>query len=43
MKILVIGGNAAGLAAASRARRVDPRLDLRLTHDVGLEDEAEAL
>ena len=27
-KILVIGGNDAGLAAASRARRLDPRLDI---------------
>ena len=27
-KIVVIGGNAAGLGAASRARRVDPRLDV---------------
>src|SRR3989442_15809660 len=27
-KILVIGGNGAGLAAASRAKRVDPRLDV---------------
>ncbi|HLH32733.1 MAG TPA: FAD-dependent oxidoreductase [Terriglobia bacterium] len=28
MKILVIGGNAAGLSAASRAKRIDPRLDV---------------
>jgi len=27
-KILIIGGNAAGLTAASRARRVDPRLNI---------------
>jgi NADPH-dependent 2,4-dienoyl-CoA reductase/sulfur reductase-like enzyme len=27
-KILIIGGNAAGLTAASRARRIDPRLDV---------------
>jgi NADPH-dependent 2,4-dienoyl-CoA reductase/sulfur reductase-like enzyme len=27
-KILVIGGNAAGLTAASRAKRIDPRLDV---------------
>src|SRR2546426_10770264 len=27
-KILIIGGNGAGLAAASRAKRVDPRLDV---------------
>ncbi len=27
-KILIIGGNAAGLTAASRAKRVDPRLDI---------------
>jgi CoA-dependent NAD(P)H sulfur oxidoreductase len=27
-KILIIGGNAAGLTAASRARRVDPRLEV---------------
>src|SRR5262245_14578247 len=27
-KILVIGGNAAGLTAASRAKRVDPGLDI---------------
>src|SRR5947207_3223600 len=25
-KILIIGGNAAGLSAASRAKRIDPRL-----------------
>lgn len=28
MKILIIGGNAAGLTAASRAKRIDPRLDV---------------
>ena len=28
MKILVIGGNAAGLTAASRAKRLDPKLDV---------------
>jgi len=28
LKILVIGGNAAGLSAASRAKRIDPRLDV---------------
>lgn len=28
MKILVVGGNAAGLAAASRAKRVDPTLNV---------------
>ena len=27
-KILIIGGNAAGLTAASRAKRIDPRLDV---------------
>ena len=27
-KILIIGGNAAGLTAASRARRIDPRLNI---------------
>jgi NADPH-dependent 2,4-dienoyl-CoA reductase/sulfur reductase-like enzyme len=27
-KVLIIGGNAAGLTAASRAKRVDPRLDV---------------
>src|SRR5262245_18160797 len=27
-KIVVIGGNAAGLSAASRAKRIDPRLDI---------------
>jgi NADPH-dependent 2,4-dienoyl-CoA reductase/sulfur reductase-like enzyme len=27
-KILIVGGNAAGLAAASRAKRIDPRLDV---------------
>src|SRR5438094_10298240 len=27
-KILIIGGNAAGLTAASRARRIDPRLNV---------------
>jgi CoA-dependent NAD(P)H sulfur oxidoreductase len=27
-KILIIGGNAAGLSAAARAKRVDPRLDV---------------
>jgi NADPH-dependent 2,4-dienoyl-CoA reductase/sulfur reductase-like enzyme len=27
-KILIIGGNAAGLTAASRAKRLDPRLDI---------------
>jgi NADPH-dependent 2,4-dienoyl-CoA reductase/sulfur reductase-like enzyme len=27
-RILIIGGNAAGLAAASRAKRLDPRLDV---------------
>lgn len=27
-KILIIGGNAAGLTAASRAKRIDPRLDI---------------
>jgi len=35
-KIVVIGGNAAGLSAASRAKRIDPRLDItvleRLPH-----------
>jgi len=35
-KILIIGGNAAGLTAASRAKRIDPRLDVtvieRLPH-----------
>ena len=28
MKIVIIGGNAAGLTAASRAKRLDPRLDV---------------
>jgi NADPH-dependent 2,4-dienoyl-CoA reductase/sulfur reductase-like enzyme len=28
VKILIIGGNAAGLTAASRAKRLDPRLDV---------------
>jgi NADPH-dependent 2,4-dienoyl-CoA reductase/sulfur reductase-like enzyme len=28
VKIVIIGGNAAGLAAASRAKRIDPRLDV---------------
>src|SRR5437667_12511465 len=28
LKILIIGGNAAGLAAASRAKRIDPRLNV---------------
>ena len=28
MKILIIGGNAAGLTAASRAKRIDPGLDI---------------
>jgi NADPH-dependent 2,4-dienoyl-CoA reductase/sulfur reductase-like enzyme len=28
MRIVVIGGNAAGMTAASRAKRVDPRLDI---------------
>jgi NADPH-dependent 2,4-dienoyl-CoA reductase/sulfur reductase-like enzyme len=28
LKILIIGGNAAGLTAASRAKRIDPRLDV---------------
>src|SRR5713101_8235295 len=28
VKILIIGGNAAGLTAASRAKRIDPRLDV---------------
>jgi CoA-dependent NAD(P)H sulfur oxidoreductase len=28
MKILIIGGNAAGLTAAARAKRIDPRLDV---------------
>ena len=28
MKIVIIGGNAAGLTAASRAKRIDPRLDV---------------
>ena len=28
MKILIIGGNAAGLTAASRAKRLDPKLDI---------------
>ncbi len=28
MNVLVVGGNAAGMTAASRARRVDPRLDI---------------
>ena len=27
-KILIIGGNAAGLTAASRAKRIDPRLNV---------------
>jgi NADPH-dependent 2,4-dienoyl-CoA reductase/sulfur reductase-like enzyme len=27
-KIVIVGGNAAGLAAASRAKRIDPRLDI---------------
>jgi NADPH-dependent 2,4-dienoyl-CoA reductase/sulfur reductase-like enzyme len=27
-KILIIGGNAAGLSAASRAKRIDPNLDI---------------
>jgi NADPH-dependent 2,4-dienoyl-CoA reductase/sulfur reductase-like enzyme len=27
-KIIIIGGNAAGLTAASRAKRIDPRLDI---------------
>jgi NADPH-dependent 2,4-dienoyl-CoA reductase/sulfur reductase-like enzyme len=27
-KVLIIGGNAAGLTAASRAKRIDPRLDV---------------
>jgi NADPH-dependent 2,4-dienoyl-CoA reductase/sulfur reductase-like enzyme len=27
-KVLIVGGNAAGLAAATRAKRVDPRLDV---------------
>src|SRR5262245_5265897 len=27
-RILIIGGNAAGLTAASRAKRLDPRLDV---------------
>src|SRR5947199_7523896 len=27
-QILIIGGNAAGLAAASRAKRIDPTLDV---------------
>jgi NADPH-dependent 2,4-dienoyl-CoA reductase/sulfur reductase-like enzyme len=27
-KILIVGGNAAGLTAASRAKRIDPRLDI---------------
>src|SRR5712692_2837022 len=28
VKIVIIGGNAAGLTAASRAKRIDPRLDV---------------
>src|SRR6266581_4231708 len=28
MALVVIGGNAAGLSAAARARRLDPRLDI---------------
>ncbi|HEY2383342.1 MAG TPA: FAD-dependent oxidoreductase [Terriglobia bacterium] len=28
MKVLIIGGNAAGLTAAARAKRIDPRLDI---------------
>jgi NADPH-dependent 2,4-dienoyl-CoA reductase/sulfur reductase-like enzyme len=35
MKILVIGGNAAGLTAASRARRLDPRLDITVIERTG--------
>jgi NADPH-dependent 2,4-dienoyl-CoA reductase/sulfur reductase-like enzyme len=27
-RIVVVGGNAAGLTAASRARRLDPRLEI---------------
>lgn len=30
MKILIIGGNAAGLTAATRARRIDPRLEITI-------------
>ena len=30
MRVLVIGGNAAGMTAASRAKRVDPSLDVRV-------------
>jgi protoporphyrinogen oxidase len=27
-KVVIIGGNAAGLTAAARAKRLDPRLDI---------------
>jgi NADPH-dependent 2,4-dienoyl-CoA reductase/sulfur reductase-like enzyme len=30
-KIVIIGGNAAGLTAAARAKRLDPRLDITCT------------
>lgn len=35
MKFVVIGGDAAGMSAASRARRLDPSLEITVIEQTG--------
>ena len=35
MKIVIIGGDAAGMSAASRAKRIDPQLDVVVLEQTG--------